>query len=214
MSPKTVEEYYQQIGRAGRDGGVAKCVLYQKPSDFTRFKAPFWTNGMTPEAKNAVLRSGDALRSFAEGIDCRRRMLLQYFGEEAQFERCGTCDNCSRASPGSLGALSEHNYAAEAAALLSVVNGLWDHRGGQSWASTSKIRKKLSGSSKTSFDFTELLPALLRKGYLTRSQRSMSQASWDVYALTPLGRLAMTENGLADSLSYCTRILTCYCALK
>lgn len=39
-APKTVEEYYQQIGRAGRDGGVAKCVLYMKPSDFTRFKAP------------------------------------------------------------------------------------------------------------------------------------------------------------------------------
>jgi len=70
---RSLESYYQEAGRAGRDGATAQCVLLWRPRDFT------W--GVAP-----------AMRSYVERRRCRRRMLLEYFGEV--LERCGACDVC------------------------------------------------------------------------------------------------------------------------
>jgi ATP-dependent DNA helicase RecQ/Werner syndrome ATP-dependent helicase len=92
--PKTVEEYYQQVGRAGRDGLTAHCELISSDSDFQNYASEFYLGGLTPEAKEQQLKSTAALRSFAASTTCRRRWLLQYFGEEPTFgDWCGTCDN-------------------------------------------------------------------------------------------------------------------------
>jgi ATP-dependent DNA helicase RecQ len=90
--PKDLESYYQQIGRAGRDGLRADCLLLHGRSDVQT--ANFFINQMQPAQR---LGSSVRLRSmldFAETGDCRRRPLLAYFGDSYDQETCGSCDNC------------------------------------------------------------------------------------------------------------------------
>ncbi|KAL7524430.1 hypothetical protein ACHAWF_003443, partial [Thalassiosira exigua] len=66
---KTVEEYYQQMGRAGRDGLPAECVMYADTKDFAKYKDDFYLGGMSGESRDATVRSMDALRDFAMCTD-------------------------------------------------------------------------------------------------------------------------------------------------
>jgi len=94
--PKTVEEYYQQIGRAGRDGIEAYCTMYCNSGDFESFKGDFYLGKLSNELKQAQIQSINSLRTFAMSDDtCRRGDLLKFFGETPIFgARCGTCDIC------------------------------------------------------------------------------------------------------------------------
>jgi len=93
---KTVEEYYQQMGRAGRDGLPAECVMYADDRDFAKYNDDFYLGNLNREAKAATVRSMNALREFAMSSDgCRRASLLKFFEERPSFGKfCGTCDLC------------------------------------------------------------------------------------------------------------------------
>lgn len=90
--PKNIEGYYQETGRAGRDGLPAHAWMAYGLSDVVNQRRMIDEGGAEEEFK-AVLRSKlDALLSLAEATDCRRVRLLQYFGETSS--PCGNCDNC------------------------------------------------------------------------------------------------------------------------
>ena len=89
--PKSIEAYYQETGRAGRDGDAAQAVMFWAAGDFAQARARLdEVEQSRRESENARL---NALAVLVETGDCRRAVLLRHFGEEPP-ERCGNCDNC------------------------------------------------------------------------------------------------------------------------
>ena len=90
--PKSIEAYYQETGRAGRDGDPAEAWLFWGAEDFSRARHRIETEVPT-ERRTGERQRLNALAAFVETADCRRALLLRHFGEDPP-ERCGNCDNC------------------------------------------------------------------------------------------------------------------------
>ncbi|WP_425097831.1 DNA helicase RecQ [Tropicibacter sp. S64] len=90
--PKSIEAYYQEIGRAGRDGAPAETLTLFGPDDIRLRRAQIDEGNAPPERRDADHGRLNALLGLAEALGCRRQALLKYFGEEA--DPCGNCDLC------------------------------------------------------------------------------------------------------------------------
>jgi ATP-dependent DNA helicase RecQ len=92
--PKSIEAYYQEIGRAGRDGAAAETLTLFGADDIRLRRTQIDESLAPPERRGADHGRLNALLGLAEALDCRRRVLLGYFGEDAA--PCGNCDLCDR----------------------------------------------------------------------------------------------------------------------
>jgi len=91
--PKNIEGYYQETGRAGRDSLPSDCLLLFSGGDAA--KQTHFIDEMTDEHEKAVARNQlRVMMHYAESAGCRRRELLDYFGEKFPLDECGACDNC------------------------------------------------------------------------------------------------------------------------
>ncbi|MDZ4273256.1 MAG: DNA helicase RecQ [Erythrobacter sp.] len=129
--PKSIEAYYQETGRAGRDGDPAEAHLLWGVSDFSRARQ--WLGDVEPERLAGEQARLNSLAALVETPECRRAVLLRHFGEHPP-ERCGNCDNCE--NPPRVVDTSEL-----ARKLLSAV-----YRTGQSFG-IGHIEKVLTGQS-------------------------------------------------------------------
>jgi len=112
--PKNIEGYYQETGRAGRDGDPARCLLFFGRGDIPKIR--YFIDAMTDERERLIaLEKLKQIVGFASHNVCRRKQLLSFFGEDYPFDSCNTCDICE-------GSVEKIDITVDAKIILSAIS--------------------------------------------------------------------------------------------
>ena len=167
--PKNLENYYQEIGRAGRDGAKADTLLFYSYSDYVMLKDMIGSSGKNSELQLAKL---DRMKEYADSLACRRRILLNYFSEDSS-QNCGNCDICANPPEHFDGTtLAQKALSAVARLKQSVGTGMViDVLRGSARAEIrqrgyDRIKTYGAGRDVSTFDWNHYINQLVSLGYL------------------------------------------------
>ena len=201
--PKNIEGYYQEIGRAGRDGARSECLLLYSYGDIHKVK--YMIGRMAESRQQTANLLLTAMLRYVESDVCRRQVLLDYFGEKHSGSDCGMCDNCLA------GEKETRDLSLPAQKLLSCVKRTRENfgvehvidvlRGSQSQKIIKFGHDKLStygiGTEYSKIQWRQIARQLLHKGFmvqdLTHGALQLTERAWDLFK----GRC--TFNGLLAS---------------
>ncbi len=176
--PQNIESYYQQIGRAGRDGLRSDCVMLFSYTDTQKIK--YFINKKEGQEKEVAEKHLDDLLKFIETKKCRRIPLMDYFGEEYPNEECGMCDNCLSTDE------NVEDYTIQAKKLMECISELEDSFGKTQVVNVlrgSKAKKVLelehdklkshgSGKEWSKDQWEQLSRLLIRQDYLSKGEHA------------------------------------------
>lgn len=193
--PKNLENYYQEIGRAGRDGAKADTLLFYSYNDYMTLKDMIGQNG-NAELQLAKL---DRMKEYADSLACRRRILLNYFSEDTT-ENCGNCDICANPpehfdgtvlAQKALSAVARLHESVGTGMVIDVLRGSARQeirRNGY-----DQIKTYGAGRDVSTFDWNQYFGQLISLGYLY-----VAHEDYNKVKLTPAARRVLFEGDTVE----------------
>jgi RecQ family ATP-dependent DNA helicase len=117
--PKSMADYYQQIGRAGRDGLESQCILFHSDATLSNYASSYYTKNLNEKQNKNYFKEIDVMRKFVNTSECFRRQLMVYYNETPTFNNCNNCGNCIKRKD--VNFELERDFSIETRILLKVI---------------------------------------------------------------------------------------------